>query len=238
MRTSETSGTRNEGLATCGHPSRNMYALGCRCDACRAAANEYSRQLRRRHKNGEIVWVDSGLLRRRVDRLKSMGYSLHEMERVSGISEATIRWACKSNKCALETYRAVCAISGRSVLRHQVLSGRRTVSLLRRWTRAGLSASEIGRVTGVSKTTICALLRGERDNVTAQTEARIASNIDELEARCPRNPGGRVEYVDWDEPDRDRIAELHRSGLPNAVIAERMGCTVQYVRSVTREMVA
>ncbi len=91
----------NEGTATCGHPSRNMYALGCRCDACRAAANEYGKQLKRRHKNGEIVWVDSRLLRSRVAKLKSMGYSLHEMERVSDVSEATIRWACKSVKFRL-----------------------------------------------------------------------------------------------------------------------------------------
>ncbi|MBQ3387470.1 MAG: hypothetical protein IJG53_09150 [Eggerthellaceae bacterium] len=77
------------------HGTRSMYNSGCRCGACRKANSEYEKARARR--NARIAMgaeparrVEVGEAEWRVRRLLRMGWTRHELERLTGLKRITL----------------------------------------------------------------------------------------------------------------------------------------------------
>lgn len=84
--------TRNEGLRTCGRPSRGRYAQGCRCYMCRVANSEYELARSRGELGRSMATRDqTASCRSRVNRLVGAGWSLRQICEVSGVPRSSLR---------------------------------------------------------------------------------------------------------------------------------------------------
>lgn len=84
----------NEGMTTCGKPSRGRYVQGCRCYMCRAANADYSRE--NAHSKGKrtaMVTNPDGVTkaRRKVQGWLDEGYSMREVSRATGINRKVLK---------------------------------------------------------------------------------------------------------------------------------------------------
>lgn len=83
----------NEGIKTCGKPSRGRYNMGCRCFACRVANAEYSYEQSHRTGDEETPMVgaeETAEARDRVERWRRSGIGLREIEMWTGVSRSAL----------------------------------------------------------------------------------------------------------------------------------------------------
>lgn len=84
----------NDGLKTCGKPSRGRYVQGCRCFACRVANAEYSYE--QSHRTGcerDTAMVgaeETAEARERVERWRRSGTGLREIEMWTGVNRSAL----------------------------------------------------------------------------------------------------------------------------------------------------
>lgn len=189
--------TMNEGVADCGHASHSRYVVGrCRCDACRAANSEYERQRRRREAYGTTGLVDAGPVREHVRALLASGYTIRELERLSGVGHTTmhqlLNWHWRTllpvSRMKRENAEALMHVRGRSLTPGQRVPADVATKLVRGWRTAGLSLAEVARVTHLDYQVVYALAHGKRRFVRTNTMVRLLHSKDELDARCPRKP--------------------------------------------------
>ena len=168
-----------DGLEDCGRSSHGRFVAGCRCKACRAANSEYEKQRVRNKAYGRPTYlVDAGPVRDRILKLRSMGYTNKEIERLSGVGHTTIhgitvahwRTGKPVKRCKRETKDAIFGIKGqRRVTQGQKMDAAEMVNDCRRWMDAGLSVAAIARIAGLDRQIYDALLHGRRDRVFART---------------------------------------------------------------------
>ena len=168
-----------DGLEDCGKSSHGRFVSGCRCRACRAANNAYERQRVRNKAYGRPTYlVDAGPVRDRILKLRSMGYTNKEIERLSGVGHTTIhgitvahwRTGKPVKRCKRETKDAIFSIKGRrSLTQGQTVDAETMRNDLTRWTDAGLSVAHISRKTGIDWQVLDAVLHGRRKGVFART---------------------------------------------------------------------
>ena len=240
----------NEGVADCGRASRGRYASGCRCDACRAAAAAYERDRTRRRAYGlPGAFVDAAPVRERLERLYAVGYSVREVERISGVSRSeqyqiTHRhWRTGEpvRSVRRETAEALDAVRGRSLKDCQMVDARPAVALVRRWMQAGLSASEVSHVSGVDVQVVRALNDGRRSYLQWRNLRPLVLAKDELDARCPRMPSDRPRKSKVVRATGRRVSEQEAAtmraerarGDTVAAIARRHGRSEGTVRART-----
>lgn len=166
----------------------------CRCDACRAANTEYERQRVRRKAYGTELFVDAEPVRRHVRALLSAGYTVKELERLSGVGHTTLHQLMNHHwrtmrpvtRMRRENAEALMNVRGRSLTPGQRVPSDWCREIVRRWHAAGLSYAEISRVSHLDYQEVCALAHGRRRFVRTSTMVRLLHSKDELDARCPR----------------------------------------------------
>ena len=80
----------NEGLRTCGKPSRGRYSSGCRCNACKSANDQYEYE-RVRGARYMTTPEETERARRTVQNWRDMGFGLRRIAAVTGVHRSTLR---------------------------------------------------------------------------------------------------------------------------------------------------
>lgn len=83
----------NEGMVTCGHPSRGRYVQGCRCYMCRVANADYSREHSHRASRREGSMASekaTSQARSRVRSWLAAGIPLREICRQTGVPRSSM----------------------------------------------------------------------------------------------------------------------------------------------------
>lgn len=105
----------NEGLRTCGRPSRGRYVSGCRCNACKAANDQYEYD-RARGARYMTTPDETERARRKVEGWRAMGFGLRSIAAVTGVHRSTLRTLLtgkhakcngKSRRMKLECYEQI-----------------------------------------------------------------------------------------------------------------------------------
>lgn len=82
----------NEGMTTCGKPSRGRYVQGCRCYMCRVANAEYAREQPKQGKRSAMVGRSATYkARRKVQGWLDAGYPLREISRATQINRNVLK---------------------------------------------------------------------------------------------------------------------------------------------------
>ncbi len=80
----------NVGVKTCGRPSRGRYARGCRCNACKAANDQYEYE-RVRGARYMTTADETERARRKVQGWRDKGFGLRKIAAVTGVHRSTLR---------------------------------------------------------------------------------------------------------------------------------------------------
>jgi hypothetical protein len=197
--------TVNEGLADCGHASHATYVVGrCRCDACRRANAKYEHDRTLRKLQGRELFVDADLARRKVAELRERGYTVKEIERLSGVGHTWMhsltrfhpRTGKPVTRCSRANYEALCAIDSRDPSDGQRVDAAPAVALVRRVNDAGLPLAEVARVSGVDYQVVRSLFHARARTCEFRNLRALFAAKDELEARCPREPSRVIRCYD------------------------------------------
>ena len=172
-----------QGMEDCGKARKGRYVMGCRCDACKAARSAYERS-RRRRKAAEAfgkptTFVDAEPVRKRLLDLREEGYTVKEIERLSGVGhtqqyQITVRhWRTGKPvaKVRRETKDAIFGIprGRRSLTKGQRVDASWMSGWLAEYRDAGMSVAEMSRTTGIDRQVLDSLLNGRRERCEART---------------------------------------------------------------------
>lgn len=100
----------NEGLRTCGKPSRGRYVQGCRCYMCRVANAEYA--LAQSHGENEPLMAtpaQTSACRARVNKLTEGGWSLRQICEEAGVPRSSLRSLMRGHGNTPVSKRGACA---------------------------------------------------------------------------------------------------------------------------------
>ena len=86
----------NEGMRTCGRPSRGRYASGCRCNACKSANDQYEYE-RVRGTRYMTTPMETEKARRKVQGWRDMGFGLRTIAAVTGVHRSTLQTLMSGN---------------------------------------------------------------------------------------------------------------------------------------------
>lgn len=190
------------GLDDCGSASHGRYVSGCRCAACRNANTQYERgRTRRKLYRKPSGFVDAQPVRERIAKLLSLGYSLREIVRLSGVGRTTINSIVAGHwrtgrpvaRCRRETKDAIFSIKGqRRLTAGQMVDAAQMRNDLERWRSAGMSVARISRLSGIDRQVIDRVLAGQ-DRVLARTLHAHMSARPALDAEAGT---GMPDYLD------------------------------------------
>jgi len=79
----------NEGIKTCGKPSRSRYIMGCRCNMCKSANDEYEYE-RVRGVRYMTTPKETEKARRRVQKWRDKGFGLRKIAAVTGVHRSSL----------------------------------------------------------------------------------------------------------------------------------------------------
>lgn len=188
--------TVNEGLRTCGRPSRGRYVQGCRCYMCRVANAEYS--LAQSHGENERRMVGRAATesaRERVAELIANGWTKRQICKEAGVPRSTLRALLDGHpntpeyrrgdragerrptaKMGKEAHRAIMALPDRPATADHALVDAAPLSRGLRWALAnGRTVAQVARDAGLD---YCAVHRlrdaGEGCKTTSATFRRLA----------------------------------------------------------------
>ena len=80
----------NEGVTSCGKPSRGRYVQGCRCYLCRVANADYAREYKK-STSAMVTQASTIKARKKVQAWLDEGYSLREICRATGVGRNSMR---------------------------------------------------------------------------------------------------------------------------------------------------
>lgn len=172
-----------QGMEDCGKASRGRYVMGCRCDACKAARSAYERSRQRRKAMESFgfpkSFVDAGPVRKRLLDLREEGYTVEEIERLSGVGKTQQRnitakhWRSGKpvEKVRRETKDAIFGIprGRRSLAMRQRVSAEWMAGWLREYRDSGMSYALMSRISGIDRRVIGSLIAGTREKCEART---------------------------------------------------------------------
>lgn len=182
----------NEGLKTCGKPSRGRYVQGCRCYMCRVANAEYA--LAQSHGENEKAMVGRGCCdraRARIGELLESGWSLNQVCRCSGVPESSIHALLyghgntptfkgggkrRTSKMRRENYVAIMALPDRPTVADAALVDGMALARGVRWAAAhGHSCAAMARDAGIGAQIVYRLRDAENGaTVRHSTMRRLA----------------------------------------------------------------
>lgn len=197
----------NEGVRSCGRPSRGRYNGGCRCWACTLAnaAYEYERQ-HRAPRDRSTPMVGEQATRRaraRVTGWLADGHSLREVCRATGVPRSSMRTLLYgkhhhapvkpngepmvSKRLKRSSYDAImrCDMDKRRIADGSYVDAKPVVDAIEWLVAHGVKRARIAREAGIPSATIYQL--GKRDTVRFGTIRKIAPAAmrlkDEVERR-------------------------------------------------------
>lgn len=182
----------NEGLRSCGNPSRGRYIQGCRCYMCRVANAEYSLEQSHRRDGGRrprdtpmvSAWM-TGRCRRHVIELLANGWSRRGICTASGVGRSALASLLdghhrnpgrKTRRMSRANYTALMALEGEP----PKPGGERVDSAPAvnavRWLHAhGVSYARIAGASGVGYSTVRKLALDPSPTCTQATVEKLAS---------------------------------------------------------------
>lgn len=187
---------KTQGSEDCGRPSHARYVQGCRCARCKEANAAYERERQRR--KARVEWgekpafVDAAPVRERLLELRAMGYTVKEIERISGVGhteqyQITVRhWRSGKpvRKVKRKTAEAVMAIEPgkRRLSAGQRVPGTWMGCKVRGWKDAGLSVARISRETGIDRQVLDRVSRRYGQRVEAATLHKFVLSTPKVDA--------------------------------------------------------
>lgn len=196
----------NEGLRTCGKPSRGRYVQGCRCFMCRVANADYSREndamrraRRRRMDDDAMVGVASvQKCRRHVLDLLAHGWTKRGICSASGVGRSALDSLLDGHhrkpgrtikRMRRGNYEALMALEAdRPYIAPGQLVDARPVEEAIRWLVAhGMSVARISRESGIALPTVYHLRDKRGGRCEQQTAAKLAKAARRLRRECERS---------------------------------------------------
>ena len=181
----------NEGLTTCGKPSRGRYVQGCRCYMCRVANAEYSLEQSHRRDGGKApgytpmvsAW-STQKCRRHVRELLESGWTKRGICTASGVGRSALASLLGSHhrnpgkrirRMSRANYTALMALEGE----HPKPGGERVdsapaVNAVRWLHDHGVSYARIAQASGIGYSTVRKLALYPSPTCTQATVERLA----------------------------------------------------------------
>ncbi len=177
---------------------------GCRCRDCTDTATAVARKYKWVHGNGRSAKVPGGPVRAHLARLRAAGMSTAEIERVTGVPQATFRNIESGRVTDVQrpTAQAILAAKPVPVAQQRVgfVDGTGTRRRLQALAAIGWTGPALAAKLGRSRTRVRAILRGDGE-VSAALRARVMALYDDL----------------WDQP------QTGTQSLRAALAAQRHG---------------
>lgn len=234
-------GAMNDGLKTCGKPSRGRYVQGCRCYMCRVANAEYSRE--QSHRDGgerDTAMVgaeETAEARERVERWRRLGIGLREIEMWTGVNRSALATLVNghhahgdgpTSRMSRANHDAIMAAEVKRAPGALVPS-RHARNALGKLVDAGWPKLRIAREAGVSYATVNKLAAGA-GRCTAKTSDALCRLWRAVSRGGEHIPEPRREVEDWQWADMrlayqrgtsvNELEEIHH--VSRATIARHM----------------
>lgn len=197
------------------HGHHTTYSRGgCRCDACRTAHADYSRERLRAKRDGEPYTRDASKARTHLRLLLDAGFRMVDLERAMGVSNPSVKRILEDPEARVyaSTERTILGTSQADVMRHcREVPSHVSTRMLRALTVRGWSPAEVAEVATLSEQTIRDVRDRPRPRVYKVTAELIEQAYDSLMGLA--RPEG---------PVADRMRALARSRgwtAPKAVAA-------------------
>lgn len=193
----------NEGLTTCGRPSRGRYVQGCRCYMCRVANADYSREndaMRRAHRrrmdDDAMVGVASvQKCRRHVLDLLAHGWTKRGICAASGVGKSALSSLLDGHprnpgrqirRMKRENYKALMALDVERprIAGGQVVDAKPVNDAIAWLTGHGMTRYRIAAESGIPLGSIYTIGRSGR--CTQATAAKLARAARRLRRECER----------------------------------------------------
>lgn len=187
----------SRGVDDCGRSSHSRYVQGCRCRACKDANSAYERE-RARRKAREAwgaekpAFVDAAPVRERLLELRAMGYTVKEVERISGVGHTSQYQLTRRHwrtgepvkRVRRETAEAIMAIEPgkRRLSAGQRVPGAWMGDKVKGWKEAGLSIARISRETGIDRQVLDRVSKLHAPLVEAGTLHRFVLAVPKMES--------------------------------------------------------
>lgn len=228
----------NEGVTSCGKPSRGRYVQGCRCYMCRVANAEYA--TRHAH-DGAFAMVgepETAEARKRVNRWRGRGIGLRTIELWTGVPRSSLRTLVdgKHQNCrglpkrmSRENYEAIMGARPDNA-RGAYVDARFANDALSKLRGRGWTYARISRESGLPLSTVHSLAYRPRTRCTKSThDALTALWRHEAHGHFARvgGVGGRAPTLEdwqWQEARADYI-----HGTDAAALASRYGVGKQTI---------
>lgn len=191
--------TMNEGLKTCGKPSRGRYAQGCRCFMCKVANTDYERERTHGAKPRMVGYPQVLKARKKVQGWLDEGRSLREICRATGVGRSAMRTLMKGEhpnaarhangrpkvpkRMSRGNYDAIMGCSDPIAPGDNTLVDATSLNNALKWLYAhGVTPYRVSKVSGIPLGSIYHL--GEKGQCTYATLARLTAAAKELKAEA------------------------------------------------------
>jgi len=171
----------NDGIVSCGAPSRGRYVSGCRCYMCRVANADYARANANGSQPAAMVGAqETEWARARIAKWRAQGIGLREIEFWTGVPRSSLQTLVAGNhpnckglprRMSRANYEA---IMGMSFFRHAIAPGALvdsapTLARMDRLAAKGMSYAEMARRSGLPKATVYQLKYKRPSRITQRT---------------------------------------------------------------------
>lgn len=179
----------NEGITSCGHPSRGRYVQGCRCYRCRVANAAYS--LEQAHGNAD---AQAGIrsverCRWRIGELLAHGWTRRGICAAADVSRSALRHIVDGDPRYATRRRIDRGVYGRImaldvdrpyIAGGQLVDAQPAANAVRWLVAHGMSVAELSRRTGISRSVLDNLKSGRSERCMQHTAARLAREAEWL----------------------------------------------------------
>ena len=191
----------NEGMTSCGKPSRGRYSMGCRCYMCRAANAEYSLELKHREKGCKSTAMVKGSsvsrARSRVQGWLDDGHTLREVCRATGVPLSSMKTLLRgkheharikpngkpyaSKRMSRKNYDAIMKCKRIDAPMAQTLVDATSLNAALAYLyERGVTPYQVAKVSGIPHGTVYKI--GKSDKCMYKTLERLAKAAEELKA--------------------------------------------------------
>lgn len=191
----------NEGLKTCGRPSRARYASGCRCYMCRVANTEYEYGRTHGAEPRMVGYPQVLKARKKVQAWLDEGKSLREVCRATGVGRSAMRTLMSGEhanaprhangkpkvpkRMSRKNYDAIMGCDDPTCPGGNTLVDATSLNNALGWLYAhGMTPYRVAKASGIPLGSIYSI--GKKGTCTYRTLARVAAAAEELKAEALR----------------------------------------------------
>lgn len=183
---------------------------GCRCRACRVAANRYQKSLRYETSVRGPRLVDASPVHDRIHQLRAAGYTWADIAAAFGYSGTpVVHRLCRQSRVRRSTLERILNVHPDRNAGRGMVDATGTRRRLQALARAGWSLAEISRRTGLFSSVLSDIRRGRFTSVRGSTEVAVRVVFDEVaytdggsaRARLQAIRAGWAPAAAWDDID-------------------------------------